>query len=248
MSTTFTVNRPLSLEFQPAHYNTTQLKDVVSEIAKDFALSDSQISILTETLENVALEDNTLACPIFNEASRIQETFGLFMNTPTPTTSRNFLLYLFGTAGYQNIADASNNTELNSIVLSDFKISDSGIEAIFEITGTTALSKDEAIAYLDGQISDGWGENGTPENKISIDIREAVKETFREVSLRYEDVLLSSPDTRFLGFNNPNFKPVWTSERIFDENDKLILDDEEFIPFTRQPNAITVSAFIHSRI
>lgn len=248
MSTTFTVNRPLSLDFGPAHYNTTQLKDVVSEIAKDFALSDLQTRILTETLENVAFEDNALACPIFNEASRIQETFGLFMKTPTPTTSRNFLLYLFGPDGYQNIADASDNTELNSIVLSDFKISDSGIEAIFEITGTDALSKNEAIAYLDGQISDGWGENGTPENKISIDIREAVKETFCEVSLRYDDILISSADTRFLGLNDSVSQLNCTPARLFDENDKLILDDDEFIPFTRQPNAITVSAFIHSRI
>lgn len=234
----YNILKPFVIEFTPASLDENQIAQKVNEFATDYHLTTKQEEILRQAVIDASWNDDELASPIFYDEKQLATALSLFAPETSPIAQRNFILSLFHTMSYTDLAQYTNIPYLDHLVVSDFVMSPSGNFIIFTATCDKHVSLDALDEYLDGQISDGWGENGTDEQVISTDVREMSKE-MREELMRYSnDILLSSYMPRFASEYDKNNQP------IFFNGSKLLINDMELTMMSRMANNIKVQAFV----
>lgn len=73
----------------------------------------------------------------------------------------NFLMTLMGYLITTDLADYYDDPKVYSIVVDRFVIYENDVKLILKTEADEDVDRDKLDDYIDGQVSDGWGENGT---------------------------------------------------------------------------------------
>lgn len=234
--TQHTFRKHVQVDFMPAHYDKASLADVAVAVGKELNLTDKQVGFLTEDLVEVADDDLECQSDIFNKPDQLVKASGLFSKVQSPDSIRRLMLVVSGEMLLDDLADYCPDRRLRSLTLSDFDVTEAGVHAIFKAT-SDGMTDSEVADYLAGQLSDGWGENGTLTFTLNVDVRSMAESIIDEVTFKSDDIRINSINLeRFCALE-------LGSAELYDGNDDLIVSYENLVPLTRKPNAIAVKAW-----
>lgn len=211
---TSTISVSTSLILAPSRCDNDYLQYKFEEYIDKKLITESQKKSLILAIED-ALDDGE-----FEASNLITQEEALNLISPSKYQYNQTLMYLLGDMALNNFAKNSELENVQAIYPDHFEIDTSDIKLIFNIEAENLSKSDEkAICnMIDGQISDGWFENGSPFKTINMDVREhPVNHSYKKL-IRAGFMTLSS-----------HFPTTISPKNWFDANDNVILSQKDLI-------------------
>lgn len=80
----------------------------------------------------------------------------------------NFLMSLMGGLVTVDLAEYYDNDNVSTIYVDRFEVVGNKVYLVFRIEAKDSEPNEDIFDYIDGQVSDGWGENGTDSVEIPV--------------------------------------------------------------------------------
>lgn len=187
--TTYTYKTPMTINIEHAIAPEDILTQRIKQWRKENDLSDEDIEKLNDLIDDAKWEP--IQSPLFREDQ--PDNFKIKVLADTPITQHNLLLNNLDYMSYENLAENQTNKKIISIAPISFEIKDDSF-IIFEINTISELTKAERTEleeFMVGQLSDGWGENGTDTKNYNLSRSKLRSEpAIRELN-KYDDVCYS---------------------------------------------------------